>query len=527
MAFKEIVDKFDKIPGVTPRFLRLYAYERMLDGTFYDDLPFGFSQEDNNGSYIPLQNRRPSTPYNIPRIIVDQTAGLLFSEEQFPNVRCSFDTDEVDEPKQLQEYEKNIATIIRECNLETIMLDVFEAGNVGSCAILVRGLDDSLPYIEVIPGKNAKPVFDKRNPRKLLAIVQVYPADTQELIEDGYDNINPDLTYFMRIAVDDEAEIRYRPLPAHEYENIGGKRNDGTTIEWVETERYEHNFGRCPAVWVKNLSGGKGVDGPCTWGTIADDIIEIDYLLSQLGRGLRYSQDPMLAIEQGELASVSGNFKPLGDPDDDNEDGTNQRDANGKLVRSPNNILSVEGKAKLLEITGGGFDATGKHLERLREWALEVIGGMKSNAHDQGSHQSGRALEILHNNLLLLVKRQRVAYGNNALIPLLRIILTGIQTGEFEIPGVNVIDPNIPLHLIWNDWKKPSGSDLMNEVQALQIASGGSTTAPKQLLPDNIVTEQAAKLYGLPDPNRIVRDMESQRAEQPQPDLSETQEEQN
>lgn len=527
MAFQDIVNKFKDVPGVTPRYTKLWAFERMLNGTFYDDLPYSFSQEEDNGNYIPLQNRRPSTPYNIPKIIVSQTSSLLFSEEQFPTVRCSFDTDEVNESERLKVFEKTVETIIRECNLETVMLDVYEGGSVGSCAVIVRTLDDNLPYFEVVPGKNAKPIFEKRNPRKLMAIAQVYPVDAQDLIDDGYDGIDPNVTYFMRIVVDDEAEIRYRPLPAHEYENVGAKRNDGTTIQWVESERYEHGFGVCPAVWVKNLSGGNGIDGPCTWGSIVDFIVEIDYLLSQLGRGLRYSQDPMLAIEQGELAAVSGTFKPLGDADEPNGDGTNKRDSNGGLVKSPTNVLTVDGKAKLLEISGGGFDATGKHVDRLREWALEVIGGMKSDAKNSGKHQSGRALEILHNDLLLLVKRQRVAYGTNCLIPLIRLILIGVANGEFNIPSVTAIDVDVPLHLIWNDWQKPSGSDLMNEVQALSYVAGASQTAPKQLLPDDVITEQAAKLYGLPDPNRVVRDMKAQRNSQSTKptDLPDTQEE--
>ena len=521
MAFAEIVDKFKKIQGVTPRYLRLDAYERMLNGTFYDDLRYPFSQEyrDNIARpdyYIPLLERRPSTPYNMAKKIVDQTAGLLFSSEQFPTIRCSYDTDDVDESSIVHGFEKSVDNLIRQCSLETVMLDIFQAGNVGSCAVILRALDDDLPYIEVVPGKNARPIFDKRNPRKLLAVVQVYAVDAQDLIDDGYENINVNETYWMQIVIDALEERRYAPLPGHEYANIGGRRSDGSLIEWIQTDSYEHHFGRCPAIWVKNLNGGSSIDGPCTWDAVKDFIVEIDYLSSQLGRGLRYSQDPMLAIEQGELASVSGRFSPIGDPDDEDDNSTTQFDGSGQAIKSPTNIITVEGKAKLLEISGAGFDSTGKHLDRLREWALEIVGGMKSSAADQGKHQSGRALEILHNDLLLLVKRQRVAYGNNVLIPLLRLLMLGIANGEFVIPTVDAVSPDVPLLLIWNDWQKPAGSELMNEIQALSIAAGNTPTSAHPLLPRNILVEQAAKLYGLADPNRVVRDMHSQHDSLPQ-----------
>jgi hypothetical protein len=55
-----------------------------------------------------------------------------------------------------------------------------------------------------------------------------------------------------------------------------------------------HRLGFVPMVWIRNLPGGRGVDGACTFRAAIETGIEIDYQLSQAGRGLKYSSDPTL-----------------------------------------------------------------------------------------------------------------------------------------------------------------------------------------------------------------------------------------
>src|SRR5271168_3287563 len=71
---------------------RLFILQKFLNGSIYDDLsPFYIEYsggDEKSGKYIPLAKRRPSVIYKIPKIIVDATSSMLFSEGHFPVVRC-------------------------------------------------------------------------------------------------------------------------------------------------------------------------------------------------------------------------------------------------------------------------------------------------------------------------------------------------------------------------------------------------------------------------------------------------------
>ena len=58
-------------------------------------------------------------------------------------------------------------------------------------------------------------------------------------------------------------------------------------------------LGFVPMVWIRNLpSGTDDVDGECTFEAAISTIMEMDYQLSQAGRGLKYASDPTLLIKE-------------------------------------------------------------------------------------------------------------------------------------------------------------------------------------------------------------------------------------
>ena len=69
-----------------------------------------------------------------------------------------------------------------------------------------------------------------------------------------------------------------------------------------EARSVQHGLGFVPMVWIRNLPGqsstGDAVDGACTFRAAIETQIEIEYQLSQAGRGLKYSSDPTL-VDQG------------------------------------------------------------------------------------------------------------------------------------------------------------------------------------------------------------------------------------
>src|ERR1700691_1870063 len=118
-------------------------------------------------------------------------------------------------------------------------------------------------------------------------------------------------------------------------------------------------FVRC--VWIRNLPGasasGDPVDGACTFRAAIETQIEIDYQLSQAGRGLKYSSDPTLLIKEPAASD-------------------------GQLIRGGGNalVVSEKGDAKLLEIGGTAANAVIDYVRTLREFALEGVHGNRANA---------------------------------------------------------------------------------------------------------------------------------------------------
>jgi hypothetical protein len=498
MAFSDVKKTLKYPEGVSRRFKDLDAYDRLLDGTLYDDItkPFDIAF-DGGGTYIPIHKRRPSLIYNLARIIAEQCASLTFGEGHSPNIKCEDGgQDSSNAPNPYEPTEKALAAIADTAELPSIMMQAVTRGSVGSCALVVRSLPSGMPHISVVLGKYARPILNPRDPMDVQGLVQQYPVRGYELIQRGYpDSIveKDDDFYWLRSELDAQKETWYLPL-ANDKFNVDPKKR----VWKVDEERSgPHRFGVVPTVWIRNGSGVDTMDGPATFGAITDMIVSIDYLLSHLDRAIHYAADPLLVIKRGELLDLD------------------LVDGGKKVVKDPANAVDLQGKdsdAKLLETTGKGVETGREFIKAIREYALEVVGGMRSDSdHAGGGPQSGRALELLHQALVWLIERCRLAYGNRGYLPLMKLMLIGIKRGAIVIPGVDVanVDVNAPMHNVWPHWWKPRGQDLAQQASALQTLAGGSTMDPVAVLPREMVTRIAATDLGF-DPNQVVADMDKQ-----------------
>jgi hypothetical protein len=214
----------------------------------------------------------------------------------------------------------------------------------------------------------------------------------------------------------------------------------------------------------------------------------------------------MLAIRRGELAAgaVPAFYGP----------GTDKtaKDETGAIIKSPANIIDVEpgGEAKLLEISGQGLDKFREFAKTMREWGLEIAGGMKADADSTKGTDSGRALEILYQNMILLLKRWRVALGNNGYIPLLRLIMQGIDNDAIVVEGVEHVNANTIMRLVWQNWMTPTGQDLNATVMAWQTLAGGSPRAPVPILPRDTLSRLAAGNLGITDTSSVIEELAKQ-----------------
>jgi hypothetical protein len=224
-----------------------------------------------------------------------------------------------------------------------------------------------------------------------------------------------------------------------------------------ELRSVQHNLGFVPLVWIRNLPGlsatGSTEDGACTFRAAIETQIEIDYQLSQAGRGLKYSSDPTLLIK--EPASTDT-----------------------EIVKGAGNalVVSEKGDAKLLEIGGTASAAVIEYVRTLREFALESVHGNRANADRLSAAQSGRALELLNQGLIWLADNLRISYGEVALLQLARMIVRAAQTYPLIVMGqpAPALDPAARLSLKWPRWYPPTADDRQKDAQTLStLAASG------------------------------------------------------
>ena len=364
--FQTICDLVPVDPDVSVRARRLDILGRVLEGTLYDVLPFEFHEErSGGGEYIPLRRRRPSVRYGLCRVVVEDSVALLFSEGHFPGVES-----------ENAEVRGALARIVRDCRLNQVMTEAAIRGSVGSSAVLMRVLGGRV-FLDVLETAWLVPHWEAEAPDVLRMVVERYKVPGAELVASGFEVEEPAATYWFERRWDAEEEVWCKPLM------VGSA---GVAVRDEERTR-SHGLGFVPIVWIRNLPGGAGPDGACTFRAAVETGIEIDYQLSQAGRGLKYSSDPTLLIKE-----------PAG--------------IEGDLVRGAANalVVSEKGDARLLEINGTAAGAVLEYVRMLRELALEGVHGNRADASRLSVRRrvSGRALELMNQGLIWLADQLRV-----------------------------------------------------------------------------------------------------------------------
>ena len=427
---------FDTLCELIPRDLdypdrvrQLDILKRVLDGTLYDVLPYHFHEERSPaGEYIPLRQRRPSVRYPLCRIAVEDSVSLLFSEGHFP----AFDSPDA-------QARHTYADIIRETHLNMTMTSAAMRGAVGSVALLMRILRNRV-FVNVLDTTFLTPSWDPFAPDTLLRVDEAYKTTGANLISNGYTIEDPDQQFWFARRWDNEREIWFEPSPV-------GIMNP---FRVDQSRTVTHRLGTVPIVWIKNLPGGSVTgdpnDGACTFAAAMHSQVEIDYQLSQVGRGLKYSSDPTLllkdpALPEGDILKGAGNAL----------------------------IVSEKGDARLLEIGGTASAAVIEYVRNLRELALEGVHGNRASPERLSTAQSGRALELLNQGLIWLADNLRITYGEVGLISLARLIAIASQKYELVVFGKKIapIDPGVPLSLKWPRWYPSTADDRARDTQSL------------------------------------------------------------
>ncbi|WP_028534214.1 phage portal protein [Paludibacterium yongneupense] len=468
MDFNTLQATFPADPDYPERTAQLAALTRVLDGTLYNMLGHPFAEEhDNAGEYIPLAKRRPSVRTRICQTVVNDSVSLLFSGGHFPAVECK------DEPTR-----DALAKLVKETGLNEVMIDAATRGSVGSVAVLMKVLKNRV-FWQVLPSQYRTPTWDPDAPDTLLKLSEQYKVKGGVLKAQGYTIADGDIDadfWFLR-EWDAKAENWFLPLKVSE-------AKDGASFVQDDDRTVPHGLGFVPVVWIRNLPGGDDIDGVSTFPVEAIDTqIEADYLLSQGGRALKYQSDPTLHIKEPAHGA-------------------------GAMVKGAANVIvtSVEGDAKLLEISGDSAHAVMDWVKALREIALEGAGANRANADKLSSVQSGRAMELMNQALIWLADKLRISYGEGALLELLNMAVRASTTFKLvDKKGrpLGELSQDDDLALRWPQWYLPTYTDKQTQAETLTTLRDGG------LLSRETSIKSLAASYDIADPTDEIRQIES------------------
>jgi len=470
-TLKGLVPKDSDLPA---RARRVDTLERFRTGAIYDLLPFEFKDEKMpGGDYIPLEKRKPSVRYGLPMIIVNDTTSMLFGEGHFPALDLGKD-------EAATKAEGQLGDLIKETKLRAVMLDAAVRGSVGSVAVLMRLLKGRI-FWTVMQTTFLTPDWDPEEPDQLLRVTEQYKVDGKVLVERGYpipEKMQGERWWFRR-EWSRTAETWFMPWPVSTTSDAA-KLWPPNVVDATRTKTHGLEF--VPVEWIKNLPGGDDIDGASTFEAALPNAIEIDYQLSQGGRGLKYASDPTLIIKEPAY-----------------QDG-------GPIHRSAANALVMNqgGDAKLLEMSGSGIATVLDYVAKLRYMALELCGGSRADPEKLSAAQSGKAMELMNEALIRLADKLRTSYGEGAYINLIRMVLRLAEKYDVRISGEVVKAGTLPkadkakIALKWPPWYAPTAADHASQATAIKTYRDAGVvsrrTAIKQIQHDFDVEDVDAEL---------------------------------
>ncbi|GBQ63846.1 phage portal protein [Ameyamaea chiangmaiensis NBRC 103196] len=369
--------------------------------------------------------------------MVEDSVALLFGDCHWPDVVSD---------------DHEITTALRifasDTNLAALMTEAAIRGSIGSTAILFE-IESGKPRLRLLDTSLLDPVWDEVD-GDLLRVSERFIVAGQALRDRGFSVSDDDLaTRFVWHRVwDRSCCIVYEPC------KVGS--SEGANVDRVHT--IIHDFGFVPIVWIRNLAAANSTDRPdgeCTFERAIDTVIEADYLLSQAGRGLKYSSDPTLVLKTGGI-----NRDPVA--------------REGGVVSAL--TLPPEGDAKLLEINGNSANAVLNHYRELRALVLEQLHGSRAHADHLTSQVSGKAMERLNQPLIWIAERLRHSYGRGGLVQIYRMACEfskRLSGGLVLSSGAVIGMEPLGLGLRWPPWYPPGEGELQQLSASLQTAIQG------------------------------------------------------
>lgn len=333
----------------------------------------------------PLREKAPSVRTRINKTAVDTIVSHLFGGKRQPTFKVEGDTRVND----------LLQGLVSETSLASTFLGLGRLGALTGTVVLgFHAFEGELDWT-VTMGAHITPVFgrdDRRRARELgLAFDDLLELDEvwRTYAEDALGKTVE--TWHRRMWTVDRT-IEYHP--------IEGPIRRSEDLDWREDveQSVVHDLGFVPAEWIANLPVVNDIDGAPVVDTPEFEIEdEINYTLSQTGRGIRYNQEPTLALINASLSKAE----------------VIKRGSHHTLDIKPDRALSenVTADAKLLEMNGSGGMLALEYSQKLADFFYQCARVVIHDPDRAGGVLSGVALQRVKEPLLALIDELRPQYG--------------------------------------------------------------------------------------------------------------------
>jgi len=359
-------------------------------------LPMGFYDPAGVFDEMPLSMRMPTAPYHLSRLVVNRFTGLLFSAKMHPQVRAAGDP-------QLQSWVEGLVSAAR------LWIRLAHArcfgGAMGSVGVSFR-FRNGKPLVEVHDPRWCTPTFIDVATGEISALELRYQYPREVRRPDGILDSEP---YWYRRTIDAQQDIVYEPAPVGE----------GDEPLWQVQSGGAHNFGECPAVWIRNTPT-EDIDGEPDCQGIFEAQEAIDRLISQADQGAVENADPTLGIFSDDWKQDS-------------------------VKKGSRNALKAEKGAasSYIEMSGTGVETALKVADVHRRNALEVVQLVLDSEINEGT-MTATEVERRYSPMHERGDLFREQYGESGAKPLLGKIIRAV----LAMRSRPAIDPTTGLRIV-------------------------------------------------------------------------------
>jgi hypothetical protein len=434
-------------------------------------------------TYIPLDQRRPRSPYRLAKTIVNSFTNLLFGHGCWPTITS--------EDPVTQDF---VEALVKACKLKTKMIRARNLG--GSCGTvgISWGFRDGNPVVRTHSAEHLYVLEwadeDEFIPAHVVELYQ-YPKDQYNHKKRQYERV----LYWHRRDWTLDADVEFEPTPVQD-------ENPSWVIDAKSS--VSHNHGVCHFVWVQNNPNDdvNSIDGLPDYDELYEQLDSIDIVNSVNVKGIISNLDPTLKLKM------------------------DQEEVAGAIIQkgSDNAIVTGQsGDATYLEISGAAVIAGNNAIKAQRDQVLEAASCIVPNANEVAAGSvSSVALKVVYSPMLSRGDIMRDQYGE-AIIRVLQGMVdyarmlsvgetveeievdeTGTQmstnlvqstlnlppriekielvdeignpTGEYEIQLHDRVPGTGSLALEWPSYFEETPDDLNKTVTSLNVATGGKAS---------------------------------------------------